>query len=294
MPRQVYLFLLVISVILYSCGGHDSNQTSNNVRKDSGNVSEDTSSSVSGEDAGNSANAIEKIVQTYNYNTAKCDWIKLDTFFPVFQFGPDTVGITFEIHSDQGFTCIDSLFYFATSKTEGPTYGDIEHVDHKFKHNDALQKKIRLAYHSKLYLYGTKGIDTVYYKDVVYELDECGSSVIVLKIPGINKNKVGHPLFCSRSLFQLQYGRFPDIEEPLDREREKDSSDWQNKTPVKIYARCDSLYFGYDDDFKWTLTNNDSLCVLPSRFVVVKPEEKGKKAIYKWHFGLDLFGIPCD
>jgi hypothetical protein len=92
----------------------------------------------------------------------------------------------------------------------------------------------------------------------------------------------------------MQYGRFPDIEGPLNRVKKQDSLGYKDKTPVTVFARCDSLYFGYEDDFRWTLTNDDTICTFPSRFVMVKPKDKRKESYDIWDATLDLFGIPCD
>ena len=161
-----------------------------------------------------------------------------------------------------------------------------------------LEKRIKEKLKSSYYIYGTKGFTKISLGDVYFTVDECLSRIIAIKIIGFDKDKYGHPLFCSEKPLSIVYGKdYKKVEKTINKQIDRfiDSiqADYRNKSgSTKIVANTDSYYFTYEDDFNWKKEFNLTDLNFPSRSIY-RINNKSKAEVV-WEKSLDLYGIPCD
>lgn len=161
--------------------------------------------------------------------------------------------------------------------------------------NKTLDNQIRPFIAKEYYVYGTKGLQKMAVKDIVFGLDECKTNIFAFTIPGFNTSQNGHPLIASTQELDLVYAEdFVAIEAKINQYYTSLKYDYADQIGHKVFARQGDLYYVYADDFKWKsfFEYGVTECFFPSR-AIFKLEADGKvKPI--WQDGLDLFGIPCD
>jgi len=232
----------------------------------------------------------------------KDDWTTSETYFQVYTFSENIMGLTVELsytHSTQ-VPFLDSVFVqIATSDSIGyiisQQVGSCIPIDtngqFKFYKNIKIENKLLADIDKTFIVYCTKGIVKREIKDVVFALDECTSNIIVFRFDNIDPNKYGQPMFCSKTKMNLTFKNSASIDKKIESFRQSQQYDYSDSIKSVSYAQMDSLYFAYNDNFKWNKQNKiDNY--FPGRAVYVMRQDE--KVYRKWSLSLDLFGIPCD
>ncbi len=214
-------------------------------------------------------------------------WSDLNTFFPVYSFTNNCMGIGFEISDD--YELIDNILL--QNKSEKDSIAPIKTafiLKKSFKLKDAIFKNDTTKF---MYIYCTKGVTISQIKDVLYNYEEC-FSVLILEIMPINKAKFGEPLIASKQFFDLKYENLPAFQADLAVFDQflKDKADYKDAIPPKQFAYNDDYFFSYNDNFNWQ-NKDDNSCLFPTRNIYKK---QGNLIKNIWSNSLDLFGIPCD
>jgi hypothetical protein len=113
----------------------------------------------------------------------------------------------------------------------------------------------------------------------------------------IDKSKIeriGHPLICSRTFFNLKLGNYKSMDGYFKRidSMDRKENDYSDSISTRVFGQADSMYFTFKDDFKWLRNEGKSKCLFPCRSIFVTDKDGGL-SLY-WANWLDLFGIECD
>ncbi len=223
----------------------------------------------------------------------KFKWSEVDDFFPVYKFSDQLFGIGIEIGNGGNYKLIDSLVknynvysdsFGVIIDTSGPyTVKKSVLLENVFYNNDTTKFFNIICQYGK-----TKAKIT----DVFVGMTDC-SEVLILKLSPIDTQKFGFPLIAIKKDLDLKYSKDNIFQRKL-----VEFNKWSNQKadftdsiiPVQ-FAKNDSQFFIYSDDFKWFSRENGYIeCLYPARSIYTI---KDKKVIYEWSAGLDLFGIPC-
>ena len=230
------------------------------------------------------------------------NWIDSQTFFPVFQFSDTSIGIVFTITQDKPRNNFDSLYSIAIILDSIKISAYLNHTDTGLKdanmmiHNKWLEDKIFKVYNSSFYLYCTKGNLKVNTRNVIYNYTDCGELFIAIRLQNINIEKYGHPLFCSKNEYHLTYGHFEkeikSYNGKVNTVGDTEANPYQNRFPDIVFAKVDSFYFAYNDNFKWgSEVANGYKYLFPDRTIYIL---RKRQIFYTIYISIDLWGVPCD
>lgn len=165
----------------------------------------------------------------------------------------------------------------------------------EFLENPELTKKVKDRLGPTCCIYGTKGMQRVETKNVIFVFNECSSNYIAITIPSFDTLKYGMPLIASAEPFRLSYGTDYSLQEKMIKKYNASKNydyDDLDLMDTKVFANDDELLFVYADDFLWRRAKPKQKCFFPFRAVYTM--NKHHNPVYSWYASLDLFGIPCD
>jgi hypothetical protein len=223
-------------------------------------------------------------------------------FYPVYELSPKTTALVVplsEIGERRGV--LDSIFN-DVAKTDGiyetrgipktHTLYDTTGI-YKLVKSSKLETAFRNYFDGELYVYGTNGYAKTKVKDIVYGLDECISNVFAFCFDKRSIATIGHPLFCTDKLIDLNYAKeYNKIEQSIHTYEAKQKDDYTDSIKTKVFAHVGDFYFTYHDDFKVEHKTHKSKCKFPGRSVYWVDAKSSVDCF--WTTGLDWFGIPCD
>lgn len=227
-----------------------------------------------------------------------------ERFYPVYELSSQTQAIVFEVYYGPAYTEMDSvmqqivqehIYYDPESPVDMlPVKGWADTLGRfRLLHSAEVEEKFSAFLDGEFFIYCTKGIVKRQLKDVLFCANYCQSSIFALRFDHIDTVEYGHPLMASRKnaaaffhedAMQARINSFNDS-------MVKHIRDYSDTLPPKIYARQDSIFFVYYDNFSWPQDPGDKQCYFPGRVQYVIRE--GKIATKQWD-SLDLFGVPCD
>lgn len=232
----------------------------------------------------------------------KNDWTTSDTYFQVYNFSENVMGLTVELGYTQSteIAFIDSIFE-QIATTDSIDYIITQQVSScipidtngqfRFYRNVKLENNLLAGVDKNFFVYCTKGIVQQKIKDVVFALDECQSNIVVFRFDKIDTNQYGQPMFCSKTKMNLTFENSSVIDNKIETFHQTQQYDYADSLKSVSYAHLDSLYFAYTDDFNWNKPS-DIDNYFPGRAIYVLQQDG--KIYCKWALSLDLFGIPCD
>ncbi|MCF3109525.1 hypothetical protein LL912_12150 [Niabella sp. CC-SYL272] len=225
-------------------------------------------------------------------------------FFAVYTLSPKTTGLVMEIIDNPAPTRADSIFSaiaekehlhpFAVTPCTTCTIADSSGPFLLMK-NPALEKAIRQQWAGVFYLYGTTGMRKITYQEVFYALDECITNLIICTIRPEDTAGIGQPLLAASRPLPLSYdSSYTTIDQRIRQQQARQPGDYSHMDTVaaRTFARLDSFYFTYTDNFTIPDLQNAQRFRFPSR-AVFKSHLPDSLHLY-WSNSLDLFGIPCD
>ncbi|MBI1307496.1 MAG: hypothetical protein GC181_12915 [Bacteroidetes bacterium] len=237
----------------------------------------------------------------------KVNWDNIE-FFPVYEFAPDIMGLTIELDFDHEsdyvkiYRSVDSTENLGTYLLFDPDSAarlspEIIRIDtnHRmlFYKNETFDKALLKLISGEFYIYCTKGVIKRNLKDVVYSISECASNVIVFRFDSIDVKRWGHPILCSRAKIGFEFASFPELDREMFALKHKEEPAYTDNLENKSFAKLDSVYLIYADNFKWMNERGGyAETFFPGRGIAVT--SPGKKLRFRKFYGLDLFGIPCD
>jgi hypothetical protein len=196
----------------------------------------------------------------------------------------EKIDLKYSISNDYYHSKPDSLSNFKFFDTTG---------QYKLMRNLVLEREVKKIVSQKYYIYGTKGFSEMEINDVVFGLDECETNIIGLTIKNFDTVKNGKPIFCSKQILKLNYGKnYNKIEDLIEKFQTSVLNDYSDKIKTKVFANIDSIYFTFDDDFIWGIKPSSTKCLYPSRAIFSLNKNNNVNPI--WLNSLDLFGISCD
>lgn len=223
-------------------------------------------------------------------------------FYPVYELSPKTTALVVplsEIGERRGM--LDSIFnevakadgvYETRGLPKSHTLYDSTGV-YKLVKSKKLEEAFKPYFDRELYVYGTTGYVKTKVKDVVYGLDECISNVFAFCFDKRSIASIGHPLFCSDKLVDLNYAKeYNKIEQSIQTYEAKQPDDYSDSTKTKVFAHIGDFYFTYHDDFEVKRKGQKSKCKFPARSIYWVDAKSSVDCF--WATGLDWFGIPCD
>jgi hypothetical protein len=223
-------------------------------------------------------------------------------FYPVYELSPKTTALVVplsEVGERRGV--LDSIFndiakadgiYETRGIPKTHTLYDTTGI-YKLVKSNKLETAFRKYFDSDLYVYGTNGYAKTKVKDIVYGLDECISNVFAFCFDKRSIAAIGHPLFCSDKLIDLNYAKeYNKIEQSIHSYEAKQKDDYTDSIKTKVFAHVGDFYFTYHDDFTIEHKTHKSKCKFPGRSVYWVDAKSSVDCF--WTTGLDWFGIPCD
>lgn len=225
-------------------------------------------------------------------------------FFAVYTLSPRTTGFVMEIMDNPAPTRADSIFtavaekaYLHTVAATPCTACTVADSSGPFllMKNRVLEKAIRQQWPGTVYLYGTTGMRRVHYQEVLYALDECITNLIVCTIRPEDTTGIGQPLLAASRPLPLSYSHsYTDVDHRIRQQQTLQPGDYKHMDTVetRTFARLDSFYFTYTDNFTIPDLQNEQRFRFPSR-AIFKSHLPDSLHLH-WSNSLDLFGIPCD
>ena len=215
-----------------------------------------------------------------------------DSFLCAYELSPKTIAVAINFNEGEEHSFFDSLFSSNAIKIKKNKVVDSS-GQFIFMKDENLEKIIKKTLQKEIYIYGTKGVslkNTI--SDVYYETDECKTNMIALVI-NFDARKYGHPLLYSNKIIDLKFGsNYKKIERKIEQFYNSEKSDYTDTVKTKVFANADSLYFTYNDDFKWGNSKIKTKCLFPARSIFALQKNGQVKRV--WSNDLDLFGISCD
>jgi hypothetical protein len=223
-------------------------------------------------------------------------------FYPVYELSPKTTALVIPLSAiGERRGVLDSIFndiaksdgiYATKGIPKMHTLYDSSGY-YKLLKSSKLEAAFRQYFDREFYVYGTEGYTKTKVKDIVYGLDQCMSNIFAFCFDVKSLKAIGHPVFCSDKLIDLNYGKdYSKIEKTIQDYDARHPADYSDSIRIKTFANVGEFYFTYNDDFLWAQKNNKSKCKFPSR-AIYWADTKGSVDHF-WADGLDLFGIPCN
>lgn len=213
-----------------------------------------------------------------------------DRFHGVYQFNKDINGIVIlDIEEYLDLSDIDFNHYIAQ---EAEANEAIYHKDTflpLFKN-----KKITRAFNhlltEKFYVYFEKGVEKISVTNVLFHVDECAESFVILELNPSISNNFGKPIMASKINLELTYA--PYLKETAHynyltniRALGADCGFINDNGHIQLFAKYKEYYFGYRNDPDITDIN-----VEPYR-QIIRFDKNEVNIQYSSY--LDLFGCPC-
>lgn len=272
--RRIYAFwagyILLITILLISCN----NKTTHNHPQPSASQSKEV-----------------PVVHSY-----------ANTFYTVYELSANTTAAVINLGESEKSTLFDSIFqsFHFTDSLEYDLRGPIKNCTLSdtagpfyLMRNPELENKLMQHIPKRLFIHGTKGSAQVSIEQVLFAIDPCITNFLAFCFDKKEVTSVGQPLIASTQLLQMEFGEsFDGIEKEINRFYSEIEADYKDNLSTAVFARSDSLYFAYSDDFSWNNKNVSETCLFPMRSVFIA--QKNQQIMPYWSDGLDLFGIPCD
>lgn len=226
-----------------------------------------------------------------------------EKIYAVYELSPKTTAFVInfaDYHEPKTF--VDSIFEEVSSTdsigllSEPPpttcAYFDTTGT-YKLLKSKKLEKRLKPYFNNEFYIYGTHGVAKTTITDIVFGLDECITSIYAFCIDKSKIKDIGHPLICSRKLFDLKFdSSYKNIEKDIERLHASEKPEYGDSVKITVFGNVNNKYFAYSDDFLWGQNSNQNKCFFPSR-IILTADKNGTLKRY-WANGLDLFGIACD
>lgn len=216
-------------------------------------------------------------------------WSDVDSFFPVFRFSKEHLGIAIEIEDGGHYPYIDSIFWKFVKSDQSKI--DNNYFDFK-KSKNLETALLNTDTTTSFYVYCSKGVTKSNITEVLYSYDDC-YVLLTIGLTEIDTIQFGQPLIASKQFLDLTYSNEPAFQKDLLLYHKFWMSrvDYKDEIlPVQFAYNAD-YFLAYDDDFRW-YSDKNSPCLFPARRVFKL--EKGNKVRQLWSNGIDLFGIACD
>ncbi|WP_205513080.1 hypothetical protein [Longitalea arenae] len=230
-------------------------------------------------------------------------------FYPVYQLSSKTTALVVPFRDPEKRTYLDTIFnifYPADSiyNTDRNDFYKKSRVARDWKYYDTtgyyrlmkserFEKEARQCFNGEFYVYGTNGYTKARIRNVAFGLSECKTNILAFCFENSNLKSIGHPVFCSPQLIELNYGRdYSKLEKNIDSYLASFPSDYSDSIKTKIMGNADNFYFIYHDDFLWGTNPRQAKCKFPDRNILLI-EGKNIQASFG-ESALDLFGIECD
>jgi len=229
-------------------------------------------------------------------------WSHLQSCYIVCCLAPNTYCLCFDAAGDSTSNVVNSLMYKAGAYSV-PGYLNGKYmldsvatyplnINNKFNtlmmHNDTTRV---------FYVYCMRGRTTARINRFLYCAGPC-VSFMAAQLAYIDTAKYGMPLVASQLKIDLTYGTIPDFQRDLDIYMKYnfgmhgDDYTWSSAGTPHIFAYNDTLFFTYNDSFKYYHDDNDTSKGFPDRMLFKK---MGDNKIWLWYDPyVDFFGIPCD
>lgn len=230
-------------------------------------------------------------------------------FYPVYELSPKTTAFVISFREPEQRTFLDTIFnsfYPADSiyntdvidfYKRSRVARDWKFYDtsgyYKLMRSEQFEKEARKYFDSAFYIYGTKGYAKSKIKNIAFGLSECITNIFAFCLDNNGIKSIGHPVFCSTKLIELNYGKdYSKLEKSIDSHIASFPSDYSDSIKTKVMGNINGFYFLYHDDFLWGRNAAKSKCRFPDRNVLLI---EGKNILGGFgDSGLDLFGIGCD
>jgi hypothetical protein len=239
--------------------------------------------------------------QLYEYNvlTEKLDkwWTVEDMkhfFYPVYELSPQTTAFAVNFREDVNRSILDTLFekycpeqytYDITKLPRGWKIYDTSGIYQLMK-SAVFERAARKYYDKEFYVYGTNGYVKTRFKDIVFGLDECKSSIIAFCFDNASIKSIGHPVFCSTRLINLAHAAdYSNLEDRIDNYLKNDKGYFLDGARTKVLGHIGNLYFTYWDDFLWNRKVNGSKYKFPNRCVYMI-DDRNIERFWKKRIGL--------
>ncbi|OFX69181.1 MAG: hypothetical protein A2X14_01430 [Bacteroidetes bacterium GWD2_33_33] len=225
---------------------------------------------------------------------------QLDSIIPVFKFSENRIGLTltlWEYNSNKETDNLlsqlvetDSLWtLYGSQKFDTEKLKLVEKTENfKFFTNKSLVDSLSYLIGKQFFIFGENGICKSKISDILFCLDECRTSFILLTFENIDK-EIGNPLIAMKNKVEIEFERNISFENEYNQYLDTTRLDYTDTIPSTNFAKWNEYYLFYSDNFKWYLDTHS--CEFPSRTIVFK---RDKYFSEKWHQELDLFGVPCD
>lgn len=234
-----------------------------------------------------------------------------DEIYAVYELSTKTTAFVIGFYEDgQQKTFVDSIFdqiqstdtiydYSYSGQPKNASYYDTSGPYVLIK-NQKFENRVKPWFDTEYYIYGTHGVAKATITNIVLGIDQCITNIYTFCIDKSKIKNIGHPLICSRKLFNLKLdSNYKNIEKNIERLYANEKADYDDSVKTYVYGNIDSLYFAYSDDFLWGRNKNrwgknkgQSKCYFPARTIFIS-DKNGTVSPY-WGDGLDLFGIECD
>jgi hypothetical protein len=220
---------------------------------------------------------------------------------PAYRLATNTIAVL--------FTGEDSATVFGTAYSQAPPVDSYAYTQvHALPHNcswvdtsgpfrlftsPAVQLLVAQALKDSCYIYGTKGIALCKAGRILLSFDECRENIYGFEVTGYDTNRYGNPLFQSFHYIPIDYSaNIKEVQSKVSKLVAGEQNDYRNNLSAVLFAKLDSFYFGYEDDFVWHREERDTICYLPTRYIFV--QQNNGKVRRSWTHDIDLIGIPCD
>jgi|GEM_PF-3193427 len=237
--------------------------------------------------------------ESYTFDTAAFNYQLCDTLYPAFRFSDKSWGIFLDV--EYGKCKLDSELldvFYSDSLNEMLWPDSAWPLRHGFpvadrsgfplRKYEKLSRLVLQAIPKRFYVYSSSDSTTAEPVDAVFGSLPCLHNFILVRLKLLPGETMERPLLCSTKPMNLEYGKFPAVEKAAT--SWKLTHDFTDSIPFVFFARMDSLYYGYADDFRWG-RDPKSRCRFPERAVFVK---RGESYVHKWLAGPDLFGVACE
>lgn len=188
---------------------------------------------------------------------------------------------------------VDSIYNYSNWGPKNSSYYDTLGPYRLIK-SEKFEKRLKPYFDREYYIYGTLGVAKTTITNIVLGIDPCKTNIFAFCIDKSKIEKIGHPLICTRTLFNLKIGTYRNWKGYFSRldSMDRKENDYADTISTRVFGQADSLCFTFKDDFMWLRKEGKSKCLFPYRSLFVT-DKKGNLSLY-WGDGLDLFGIECD
>lgn len=229
-------------------------------------------------------------------------WIQTQTYFPVYLFSENISGITFDMDISNANRIIKQLYEEYIS--DNLEYDDVEEkMELKngqltFIENTARQTFWKNREFSEAVLKNNdlhfniicqnKVVNSKII-DVLFTIEECKSTLVILRIDSKHLKGAGFPLFATSNPEPFEYNKLNTLTNVIWNYDSISHFEYRDKMKAQMAGSIGNLCFAYKDDFKWYSDKNGM--DFPSRYILMNSDTG---LAYYRSYSIDLFGIPCD